>query len=43
MRRRCISCGNIISKSGHSDPYICRDCEDLIVDEGARYGYLDNS
>ena len=42
QRKKCISCGYIIHKSSHSDPYLCRDCEDIMVDEESRYAYLDN-
>ncbi|HLC60072.1 MAG TPA: hypothetical protein VJJ52_01440 [Candidatus Nanoarchaeia archaeon] len=43
-RMKCIGCGNVIIKSGLKDPYICRDCEKLIMETGMseRYGYLDN-
>ena len=42
-RKKCISCGYLIIKSGHSDPYICRDCEDMMLNEEDRYAYLDNA
>ncbi len=42
-KRKCISCGFIIHKSAHSDPYLCRECEDMMIDEEARYAYLDNA
>jgi len=42
-RKRCISCGYLIYKSSHSDPYLCRDCEYLMLDEDARYLYLDGA
>ena len=41
-RKRCISCGYIIHKSGQSDPYLCRDCEDMMIEEELRYAYLDS-
>lgn len=43
QRRKCISCGYIICKSGHSDPYLCRKCEDMMINVEARYAYLDNA
>lgn len=43
QRKKCISCGYLISKSSHSDPYLCRGCEDMMLDEDLRYGYLDNA
>ena len=42
QRRKCISCGYIIMKSALHDPYVCRDCEDLMIGPGERYMYLDN-
>jgi len=41
LRRKCISCGFFIFKSGLNDPYICRDCENRGLGENARYAYLD--
>jgi len=41
-RRRCISCGSMILKSGLEDPYVCRACEKTAYAE-SRYGYLDGS
>ena len=41
-RLKCISCGDAIYKSAHSDPYLCRDCEGIMVNEEARYLYLDS-
>ena len=29
-------------KSALHDPYVCRDCEDLMIGPGERYMYLDN-
>jgi len=43
QRRKCISCGFKIFKSSHTDPYICRECEELMVDEGSRYAHLDHA
>ncbi len=43
QRKKCISCGIMILKSGHSDPYICRDCEDMMLGDESRYAYLDNA
>ncbi|MBW2975972.1 hypothetical protein KY347_00840 [Candidatus Woesearchaeota archaeon] len=42
QRKRCIRCGFIIYKSAEGDPYICRECENAIAGEEARYAYLDN-
>jgi predicted RNA-binding Zn-ribbon protein involved in translation (DUF1610 family) len=40
-RRKCISCGFLIFKSARTDPYMCRDCEEMMVSDDARYAYLD--
>jgi|TARA_B100002003_G_C13829395_1_gene407759 hypothetical protein len=42
QRKICISCGFIILKSALHDPYLCRDCEYLIMGDEGRYSYLDN-
>jgi len=42
-RRKCMSCGHLILKSSHSDPYVCRECEDFMINEDVRYAYLDGS
>ena len=42
-RRRCISCGYLIYKSGLSDPYLCRECEEMMLDDESRYTYLDSA
>ncbi len=42
LRKRCISCGFMIFKSGRDDLYICRDCEKIGVGEKTRYAYLDS-
>lgn len=42
-RLKCVSCGSSIYKSAHSDPYICRDCESVVMNEESRYYYLDSA
>ena len=42
-RRRCVICGYITLESNYSgDPYLCHDCEKMMLGEEARYTYLDN-
>jgi len=41
-RKKCISCGTLILKSGIYDPYICRYCENPAgIEARERYTYLD--
>ena len=42
QRMICISCGFVIKKSALHDPYLCRECENLMVDTEERYAYLDH-
>jgi len=42
IRKKCVSCGYVILKSSHSDPYVCRDCEYMMVDDEIRYAHLDD-
>lgn len=39
--KRCISCGYIIQKSAVEDPYLCRECELLMLEPEQRFAYLD--
>ncbi|MBL7055438.1 hypothetical protein ISS07_00835 [Candidatus Woesearchaeota archaeon] len=41
-RKKCTSCGYVIFKSAHKDPYICRECEGKSMDT-ERYAFLDNA
>ena len=43
QRRRCMICGYITLESRYSgDPYMCSDCEEMMIGEEARYAYPDN-
>ena len=43
QRNRCTSCGFVILKSALHDPYLCRDCEYLMLETDERYAYLDKT
>jgi len=38
----CISCGFIIRKSALHDPYLCGDCENLMIGADEGYNHLDS-
>jgi predicted RNA-binding Zn-ribbon protein involved in translation (DUF1610 family) len=41
QRRKCIGCGHLIFKTSYSDPYLCRDCGNLMINGDERYAHLD--
>ena len=40
--RRCISCGYVILKSSNLDPYLCSDCEDMLINDESRYSPIED-
>ena len=40
--RRCISCGYIILKNSNLDPYLCSDCEDMLISDESRYSSIND-
>lgn len=43
QRRRCVICGYIALEEGYSsNPYMCSDCEEMMIDKEATYILLDD-
>lgn len=37
QRKKCVSCGHMIHQQSHLDPYLCSECEDMLIGEEPGY------